>query len=82
MLYFSGNCQMDFLSRAVADRGHNVAYRVLASPLTLPSHPGTVPPELNTRVRTMALEKYFHGRMPENQFKFSHKTHHGRDSLS
>ena len=46
MLYFPGNCQMDFLSRAVADLGHDATHRVLASPLTYTSSPGHVPAEL------------------------------------
>ncbi|WP_319541923.1 SGNH/GDSL hydrolase family protein [uncultured Pseudodesulfovibrio sp.] len=69
MLYFSGNCQMDFLSRAVADHGFDVNYRVLASPLTLTSHPGQVPSELAGMVREMQLEAFFHGRLPNHQFQ-------------
>nr|WP_321255199.1 SGNH/GDSL hydrolase family protein [uncultured Pseudodesulfovibrio sp.] len=69
MLYFSGNCQMDFLSRAVADRGIDTTYRVLASPLTLTSHPGQVPPQLASLVQNMGLENFFHGRLPSNQFQ-------------
>jgi len=69
MLYFSGNCQMDFLSRAMADRGFDVTYRVLASPLTLTSHPGQVPPELSRMTRDMGLDDFFHERLPRNQFQ-------------
>lgn len=69
MLYFLGNCQMDFLSRAMADRGHDCTYRVLASPLTYTSSPGTIPAEFDKKVRTMGLGDFFHDRAPMHQFQ-------------
>ena len=68
MLYFLGNCQMDFLGRAVADLGPRTMQRELASPLTYSSHPGRVPAVLGRLVRDLNLADYFHGRVPENQF--------------
>jgi hypothetical protein len=68
MLYFLGNCQADFLSRAMADGGHGCTYRVLASPLTLPSHRG-VPTTLAELDRDMNLGDYLHGRELKNQFE-------------
>lgn len=68
MLYFLGNCQADFLSRAMVDRDFNCTYRVLASPLTYPSHPGAIPDSLAALANEYDLEPYFHGRLPENQF--------------
>lgn len=32
MIYFLGNCQADFVSRTLGDRGYATEYRVLASP--------------------------------------------------
>ncbi|MGE4195021.1 MAG: SGNH/GDSL hydrolase family protein [Pseudodesulfovibrio sp.] len=69
MLYFLGNCQMDFLSRAVAGLGHPAAYRVLASPLTYPSAGGTVPDALRELLAGADAEDWFHGRTPFNQFE-------------
>lgn len=68
MLYFLGNCQADFVSRAMAERGFDCAYRVLASPLTLPSHRG-IPESLVRLDRTMGLGDYFHGRELKHQFQ-------------
>ena len=69
MLYFLGNCQMDFLSRAMIDRGFDCAYRVLASPFTYTSSPGEIPAELDEMVRTMELGDYFYDRSLRNQFQ-------------
>lgn len=69
MLYFPGNCQMDFLSRAVADLGHDATHRVLASPLTYTSSPGHVPAELKALFLDMGLEDYVFDRTLENQFQ-------------
>lgn len=69
MLYFLGNCQMDFLSRTMTDRGYDCTYRVLASPLTYTSSPGRIPAELDNMVQTMGLEKFFHERAPMHQFQ-------------
>ncbi|MFH1915482.1 MAG: SGNH/GDSL hydrolase family protein [Pseudomonadota bacterium] len=68
MLYFLGNCQADFLSRAMAGRGHPCTYRVLASPMTLPSHKG-IPGSLAAIHRDMALGDYLHGRELAHQFE-------------
>ncbi len=68
MLYFLGNCQADFLSRALAKRGHDCTYRVQASPLTYPSHPGAIPDSLTELDRTVGLSDYLHGRELKNQF--------------
>jgi len=69
MLYFLGNCQMDFLSRAMADKGHAGQYRVLASPLTYSSHPGQIPPELARLNKEQELDNFFHDRSLANQFQ-------------
>ncbi len=69
MLYFLGNCQADFLSRAMIERGHDCTYRVLASPLTYPSHPGFIPESLREMDNRLDLEPYFHGRLLKNQFQ-------------
>jgi hypothetical protein len=68
MLYFLGNCQMDFLSRAVAGLGLPVAHTELASPMTHASHPDGVPPALARLVREHDLDDAFNGRRPEDQF--------------
>ncbi|EGB14875.1 hypothetical protein DND132_1668 [Pseudodesulfovibrio mercurii] len=68
MLYFLGNCQMDFLSRSVAGLGPSVAHFELASPMTHASHPDGVPPALASMVREHRLDDAFNGRQPEYQF--------------
>lgn len=68
MIYFLGNCQADFVSRAMADKGFDVTYRVLASPLTYPSHPGSIPPSLSETDAAYGLGDYFHGRELHHQF--------------
>ena len=68
MLYFLGNCQADFLCRSMAGRGHACTYRVQASPLTYPSHPGSVPASLAELDRVVGLSPYLEGRELENQF--------------
>ncbi|MBG0789429.1 MAG: SGNH/GDSL hydrolase family protein [Desulfovibrionaceae bacterium] len=69
MLYFPGNCQMDFLSRSVMDLGHEAEHRVLASPLTYASSPGRVPPELARLFRNLSLDDYVSDRTLANQFQ-------------
>ena len=69
MLYFLGNCQMDFLSRAMTDKGFDCSYRVLASPLTYTSSPGKIPVRLGEKVRDMGLGDFFHDRSLRNQFQ-------------
>lgn len=69
MIYFLGNCQADFLSRAQASRGHDCTYRVLASPLTYPSSPGGIPASLATINEEFGLDDYFHGRFLTHQFQ-------------
>lgn len=69
MLYFMGNCQADFLSRAMVERGHACTYRVFASPLTYPSSPGIIPDSLAALETRFDLEPYFHGRLLANQFQ-------------
>ncbi|CCH50273.1 hypothetical protein [Pseudodesulfovibrio piezophilus] len=68
MIYFLGNCQADFLSRAMAARGHETVYKVLASPLTYPSHPGRIPPSLEEIESQFGIEPYLHGRILSHQF--------------
>jgi len=68
MLYFLGNCQMDFLSRAVAGLGLPVAHGELASPMTHASHPDGVPPALARLAEKHGLADAFNGRRPEDQF--------------
>ena len=69
MLYFLGNCQAEFLSRAMTARGHDCMYRVLASPLTLPSHSAGVPDVLAELDDRLGLGPYFHGRELFHQFR-------------
>ncbi|MDC0335869.1 SGNH/GDSL hydrolase family protein [Pseudodesulfovibrio sp.] len=69
MLYFLGNCQADFLSRAMTDKGYDCTYRVLASPLTYPSSPGVIPTPLAAMDEQLDLEPYFHGRTLQHQFQ-------------
>lgn len=69
MLYFMGNCQADFLSRAMTERGHDCTYRVFASPLTYPSSPGVIPESLAALAEQHDLNPYFHGRELTNQFQ-------------
>jgi len=68
MIYFLGNCQADFVSRAMADKGYDTTYRVLASPMTYPSHPGNIPASLKAMDKVFGLNDYFHGRELVNQF--------------
>ncbi|XXJ21061.1 SGNH/GDSL hydrolase family protein [Desulfovibrio caledoniensis] len=68
MLYFLGNCQMDFLSRSVAGLGLPVGHSELASPMTHASHPDGIPPALARLVREHGLADAFNGRRPEDQF--------------
>jgi hypothetical protein len=68
MLYFLGNCQMDFLSRSVAGLGLPVAHRELASPMTHASHPDGVPSVLGRLAREFDLADAFNGRRPQDQF--------------
>ncbi len=69
MLYFLGNCQMDFLGRAVQSFGYPCTYRVLASPLTYNSSPGIIPEELTVMDAKFGLEKYYHDRNLLHQFQ-------------
>jgi hypothetical protein len=68
MLYFLGNCQMDFLSRSVAALGLPTAHAELASPMTHASHPDGVPAALDRLIREHRLGDAFNGRLPEHQF--------------
>jgi len=69
MLLFLGNCQSDYISRAMTEQGHACEYRVQASPFTYPSHPGAVPASLAGLDKKMDLSPYFHGRSLNNQFR-------------
>jgi hypothetical protein len=69
MLHFLGNCQMEFLGKAVAALGLPVAHRPLASPMTHASHPGGIPPELARQARLHGPDDIFNGRLPEYQFE-------------
>lgn len=69
MLYFLGNCQMDFLCRAMVEQGYEGDYRVLASPATYSSSPGIVPPELLQWDLKVGFNNYCHGRSLRNQFE-------------
>jgi hypothetical protein len=68
MLYFLGNCQSEFLCRSLAGRGHACTHRIQASPLTYPSHPGSVPDSLLELDRAVGLSGYLEGRELESQF--------------
>lgn len=68
MLYFLGNCQMDFLSLSVADLGFSSTHRVLASPLTYTSSPGRIPAEPKRLFDELGLHDHVHGRTLDNQF--------------
>ncbi len=69
MLYFLGNCQMDFLSRAMSRKGYDCEYRMLASPFTYNSSPGSIPAELRRIKERFNLDQYCHGRTLSNQFE-------------
>ncbi len=69
MLYFLGNCQMDFLGRALRRSGYPCTYRVLASPFTYNSSPGVIPEELAAMDRKFDLSKYYHDRKLLHQFQ-------------
>lgn len=69
MLYFLGNCQMDFLSREVGERGLDVSYRVLASPFTYNSSPAKIPQKLEDFDRKLGLKDFYHGRILSHQFE-------------
>lgn len=69
MIYFLGNCQADFVSRTLRDRGYETEYRVLASPLTLPSWTGGIPATLADLDLTHSIEPFMHGRTLRNQFQ-------------
>jgi len=69
MLYFLGNCQMDFLSRAVHGLGYDCTYRVLASPFTYNSSPGVIPVDLAAKNKQFRLKDYYHDRQLLNQFQ-------------
>ncbi len=69
MLYFLGNCQMDFLSRAVTELGHDCVYRVLASPFTYNSSPGIIPCDLLEQDQAFGLADFYHDRSLFNQFE-------------
>ncbi|OEU65333.1 MAG: hypothetical protein BA863_09620 [Desulfovibrio sp. S3730MH75] len=69
MLYFLGNCQMDFLSRAVREAGYECTYRVLASPFTYNSSPCAIPPELLEKDTKLGLGDFYHDRSLFNQFE-------------
>ncbi|WP_272699283.1 SGNH/GDSL hydrolase family protein [Desulfovibrio sp. Fe33] len=76
MLHFLGNCQMEFLGKAVAALGLPAAHRPLASPMTHASHPGGIPPELTRQASPHGAVDIFNGRLPEYQFELpgSHDT--------
>ncbi|MBI9112615.1 MAG: SGNH/GDSL hydrolase family protein [Maridesulfovibrio ferrireducens] len=69
MLYFLGNCQMDFLSRAVSKLGYDCVYKVLASPFTYNSSPGIIPQELLDKDVNLGLADFYHDRSLSNQFE-------------
>lgn len=68
MYYFLGNCQADFVGEVMKRRNHSISYKVLASPLTHPSHPGLIHSELLDLEIDLGLEPYYHGRTLDNQF--------------
>lgn len=70
MLYLFGNCQMDFLQRALVQRGIACEHRALASPLTTLSADGAAPPMLREMVARFGLESAMHERWLSNQFSF------------
>lgn len=69
MLYFLGNCQMDFLGRELKTAGYPCTYRVLASPFTYNSSPGVIPEELAAMDAKFGLEKFYHDRKLSHQFQ-------------
>lgn len=69
MLYFLGNCQMDFLGRAVEKSGYPCTYRVLASPFTYNSSPGIIPEDLAGMDAKFGLDKYYHDRKLVHQYQ-------------
>ncbi|MGE4504356.1 MAG: SGNH/GDSL hydrolase family protein [Desulfovibrionaceae bacterium] len=69
MIYLFGNCQMEFLGRALAGAGLASEFRPLATPLGPLSASGRVPPELLEWAARFPLEAYLHGRTLKNQFQ-------------
>jgi len=68
MILFRGNCQMQFCAEAAAAAGQTVAFASLASPTTLLSAPGHVPPKLAALLRAAGAEEYLHTRELADQF--------------
>ena len=69
MLYFFGNCQMDFLAQSLLVTGLDVEHRPLASPLTLGADKGDIPPSLAILQQHFDIERFMHGRTLKHQFQ-------------
>lgn len=67
MRYFLGNCQMDFLNRAMTERDAGGDYKVLASPSTYCSSPGKIPADLEQY--STVIDDYCYDRNLRNQFE-------------
>lgn len=68
MIFFRGNCQMQFCAEAAAGLGMAVDFASLASPSTLLASPGRVPPELAARITASGAGEYLHTRELADQF--------------
>ncbi len=69
MIYLFGNCQMEFLGRALDGLGVGCEHRPLATPLGPLSSGGVIPPELLFWSQQFDLGDYLHGRTLKNQFQ-------------
>lgn len=69
MIYLFGNCQMEFLGKALERLGLDCDHRPLATPLGPLVSGGNIPAELQAWNRRMDLTPYLHGRSFKNQFQ-------------
>jgi hypothetical protein len=68
MILFRGNCQMQFCAEAAAAAGMEVEFASLASPMTLLTSPGQVPPLLAEIIAATGVGEYLHTRELADQF--------------
>ncbi|MHC1710982.1 MAG: hypothetical protein AB9872_02345 [Solidesulfovibrio sp.] len=68
MILFRGNCQMQFCAEAAAAAGMAVEFASLASPMTLLTSPGRVPPLLAEILAATGVGEYLHTRELADQF--------------
>ena len=68
MIFFRGNCQMQFCAEAAREAGLDARFASLASPVTLARSPGRVPPELAALIDAAGAGEYLHTRELADQF--------------